>query len=135
MRRVVLLSLWLSAGVSAPAQVDGVWQTLADGLLSASSEDVALWWTHATRKIMPAQAPPERACEVLRVSAARGEFEPVQLVVRPRSALKRLQATAGPLRGPGGATIPAERVEILRVQYVNVHTAQHPGGEIRGQIH
>ncbi|MFH1719504.1 MAG: glycoside hydrolase domain-containing protein, partial [Planctomycetota bacterium] len=55
--------------------------------------------------------------------AARNEAEAAQLVVRPTAALRGLAVSAGALRGPGGATIPAKNVEVLRVRYVNVELA------------
>ena len=40
--------------------------------------------------------------------------------MQPREALTGLIATSNLLTGPDGATIPADRVEVLRVRYVNI---------------
>jgi hypothetical protein len=56
------------------------------------------------------------------MSAARDDREAVQVIVRPRQALKGLTATVGALVGPGGATISAEEIQVLRVYYHNVRT-------------
>ncbi len=56
----------------------------------------------------------------MRISAARNEAEAAQVVVRPAQALRAFTARASALVGPGGATIPAERVEVLKVRYVPV---------------
>jgi len=77
----------------------------------------AVWWCDATHKI-PKQRPlPEATSSAAGLSAARNDFEAVQVVVRPAEALKGLTASAGPLSGPDGATIPAVNVQILRVAY------------------
>ena len=83
----------------------------------------AVWWCDATHKI-PRQRPlPGATSSAAVLSAARNDFEAVQVVVRPAKDLKGLTAAAGILRGPGGTTIPAEKVKILRVAYHFVH---HP---------
>ncbi len=53
---------------------------------------------------------------------ARNEAEAAQLVIRPAAGLKGLTISAGALAGTGGAAIPKENIEILKVQYVNVTT-------------
>lgn len=111
--------------------------------LNASRDDVLLWWCDATRKVarrrpaprrvngvidgesgLPRSAdrkpPPEECGDAVYLAAARNEFEAVQLIVRPRTALAELTAAADDLHGPGGATIPASEVRLLRVRYVKV---------------
>ena len=63
-----------------------------------------------------------RASPAASLSAARNDHEAVQIVVRPQQALKQLTAAAGALSGPGGATIPAENMQVLRVYYHRVRT-------------
>jgi hypothetical protein len=83
----------------------------------------AVWWCEAAHKI-PKQRPlPETTSSAAELSAARNDFEAVQIVVRPAETLKGLTASAGPLSGPDGATIPAASVQILRVGY---HFVDHP---------
>ncbi len=83
----------------------------------------AVWWCDATHKIPRQRALPKATSPAAVLSAARNDFEAVQVVVRPTKDLKGLTAAAGILRGPAGATIPPENVKILRAAYHFVH---HP---------
>ena len=92
-------------------------------LLAAASGKAALWWCDATHKIPPRRSLPTASSPAAELAAARHDFEAVQIVVRPEKTLKGLTATAGTLAGPNGATIPADRIQILRVYY---HLVDHP---------
>lgn len=82
-----------------------------------------VWWCDATHKV-PRQRPlPAASAPAAQMSAARNDHEAVQVVVRPKSPLTKLTATAGAFAGPGGATIPAANVKVLRVFY---HFVDHP---------
>jgi hypothetical protein len=81
-----------------------------------------LWWCEAAWKIAPQRPAPSEQSAVVSLSAARNDHEAVQIVVRPRRPLKQLTAAAGALRGPGGATIAAKNIQVLRVYYHHVHT-------------
>lgn len=83
----------------------------------------AVWWCEAGWKVARNRPAPEAEAEAATLAAARGDREAVQIVVRPRESLTKLTAKATPLSGPEGATIPAERIRILRVYYHFVH---HP---------
>ena len=82
----------------------------------------AVWWCDATHKIAPQRALPAESTPAATLSAAGNDFEAVQIVVRPTEPLKGFTATAGAFTGPDGATIPAENVEILRVNYPYTHS-------------
>jgi hypothetical protein len=81
----------------------------------------AVWWCDATQKIARSRPVPEAVCQAVRLEAARHDREAVQVVVRPTDDLRGLTATASDLTGPGGATIPAERIRISQVYYHFVH--------------
>jgi hypothetical protein len=130
MKWLTIMLVWVPAGVAAMAQGEDIPLVPSAGVLPASTDEVALWWSHATRKITREQPPPARASEATYVAAAKGECEPVQLVVRPRNDLKRLRAEGGDLRTADGATIAAESIEVLRVQYVDVHTPTDKTGRV-----
>ena len=66
---------------------------------------------------------PTKSAPAARLSAAKHDYEAVQVVVHPSQTLRGLTAAAGPLAGPNGATIPARNVRILRVFY---HFVDHP---------
>ena len=88
--------------------------------LPVSNEKAALWWTLSGRKISRNRPPPKATGKDILIRAARNETEAAQLVVRPAAALRGLTAKSGALAGPGGAVIPAEKVDVLRVRYVMV---------------
>ena len=93
-------------------------------------DDVAVWWCHATRKVLPKHVPPAKKTSAARLSAAKNDHEAVQIVVSPARTLKGLTATVETLVGPDGVTIPAENVKVLRVFY---HLVEHPSDPIRGR--
>ena len=64
----------------------------------------------------------------LHAGAARGEAEAAQLVLRPDANLQQLTVAASALEGPGGARLPAEQVDLLRVGYVAVERPSDPSG-------
>jgi hypothetical protein len=70
-------------------------------------------------QVFPTSVPPGEP--EARVEAARGEWEPFQIVVHAAGgALAGVTASAGPLRGPNGATLAAPR--LYRVGYVTIAT-------------
>lgn len=77
----------------------------------------AVWWTDAVRKIPPNRAVPGKTAPAATLSAARNDYEAVQVVVYPQHGLKGLTAKATPLTGPQGAKIAAENIEVCRVYY------------------
>ena len=80
-----------------------------------------LWWCSSGWKVGRRRPAPGRQDGAMVIRAARNEVEAAQLVVRAAEPLKGLTARpAGPLTGPGGAKIPPDSVEILRVRYVRV---------------
>jgi len=88
--------------------------------LPGSSERLGLWWASSGWKISQACSLPEAAGAALTIRAARNEAEAAQLILRPAADMTLSAAVAGPLKGPGGAEIPASAVELLRVMYVTV---------------
>jgi hypothetical protein len=82
-----------------------------------------LWWCEAAHKV-PRQRPlPADCSEAVQLSAAKNDCEAAQIVVTPSEPLRGLTAKASAMSGPHGATIPADRVEVLRVYY---HFVDHP---------
>lgn len=82
-----------------------------------------LWWCGSTYKVSRTCPAPEGKGRAVRLSAARREYEPFQLVLRPKRDLKGVTVEVSPLRGPGGATLEARHISIHLVEYVFV---QHP---------
>jgi hypothetical protein len=86
-----------------------------------------LWWCEDTYKVSRERAPvrlqPGATPAPVKLSAARNEFEPVQVVLSPERDLKGLTATVTDLAGPDGARIPATDVSVCYAWYHYVH---HP---------
>ena len=88
--------------------------------LAASTEQVGLWWCDATHKVAPGRSVPAASGNAVRLSAAGNDHEAAQIVLRPASDLRELTATASPLTSKAGDTLPAGKIEILRVAYHQV---------------
>jgi hypothetical protein len=120
----LLLELSLDGDVRFRAEAEFVANDLHSAAygerLPASSDAVGLWWASSGWKIGRERPIPEAGGRTVLIRAARNEAEAAQAVVRPRRTLKAFTATPGALSGPGGASIPADRVEVLRVRYVEV---------------
>jgi len=119
LRTILSLALLLSSR-SVLAQRSDYFNARYGELLADSTEQVGLWWASSGWKISPDNALPESKGRTIVIHAARNEAEAAQLVVRPTVFLKDFTVRSGALAGPGGATIPAENVEVLKVRYVNV---------------
>jgi hypothetical protein len=89
------------------------------GYALASDDTCGLWWAEGTYKINRRCPTPERK-QPITVSAAKGEYEPFQLVLAPQRDLRNVQAKVTMLKSQGGAQIPADAVAVCRVGYVNV---------------
>ncbi len=118
------LRLRLSGGIRFEGQTEfnvaELFRTDFGERLPGSSETLAVWGASSGWKVSRTRPPPDALADALVVRAARNETECAQLVLRPSKGLRGLQAACGDLRGPAGRTIPAGRVEILRVGYVEV---------------
>ncbi len=91
-----------------PVQLDPTDFTYA---LEESPSSLPLWTTPATRKVMRADRAPEAKRSGLKLSAARNEFEPVQLVIGPASGSVTLSVA------PFSTLGAAQRVELSGVGY------------------
>ena len=64
--------------------------------------------------------------EPARISAARNEYEAVQVVIIAYDkALEDVSVSVAPLTGPDGATIPVERLALNLVEYVETRKPQY----------
>lgn len=104
------------------AMTGGTEQVFGERLL-ASNQQMALWWCTSGWKISPTRPAPKVVGSALRISAARNEVEAAQLVIFPNHEIKNFKASASELKGPKGAVITSEQIEILRVRFVPVAQA------------
>jgi hypothetical protein len=120
MLRTILCLVVLLSSQSVLAQRSDYFNTPYGELLAGSTERVGLWWASSGWKISPDKPLPETKGRTIVIRAARNEAEAAQLVVRPTVSLRNFTIRTEALTGPGGATIPAENLEVLEVRYVNV---------------
>ncbi|MDO4570961.1 MAG: DUF4091 domain-containing protein [Planctomycetia bacterium] len=92
-------------------------------LLPSGETSCAFWWCDATRKVTQGRALPKETADALQLSAARNDYESLQLVVRPESEATLTKAYLSPLQNDEGNKIAPENVEI-RAQYY--HFIQNP---------
>lgn len=100
---VMLLAICIASGLATAA--DGPWN---QGPLACYSVP-ALSSIPRMPDTLPSDA---QAGTLLRMVAAKGEFEPVSFVIAPRRDITKLELNASPLSGPGDP-IPAERTGRL----------------------
>src|SRR5664279_4398563 len=82
---VCLISLCVTSALPA-AQTNDVLNDTRGGHWLAQVKGLGLWWCESGWKVGRERALPVRPpgkAEPVRISAARGEFEPVQVVLRP----------------------------------------------------
>ncbi len=106
-----------------PIEVPDYYRTDYGQRIAGISGKAAVWWCEATRKVPRRRALPTAEGPAARLSAARHDYEAVQIVVRPTQPLRGLTATPSPLVGPSAAVIPASNVRVWRVYY---HWVDHP---------
>lgn len=95
----------------------------AYGCRLPSPSGVAVWWCEATYKVGRHRALPLATGTVVEIEAARNEYEPFQLVLRPEMTLNNLTVSVSDFMRQGngpGATIAATNVEVCLVEYVPV---------------
>ncbi|RPI31003.1 MAG: hypothetical protein EHM70_12530, partial [Chloroflexota bacterium] len=85
----------------------------------ASAGDLSIWAAPPVEKILKTQAAPSVSAP-LRIQAAKGEFEPFQLVVRSPIARSVNVSISDFVPSGGGAAIPASMVTLHRVDYVPI---------------
>lgn len=92
----------------------------------ASAAEPSVFTAPAMVKIQPGAQP--RPLLPARIEAARNEFEAFQIVIHGGDrGVTGLSARAGPLTGPGGATVPASSIWLYRQDLLEV---TRPSGTI-----
>ena len=89
-------------------------------LLSVPDARGAVWWTSSGWKIPAGRGLPEKSGAALLISAAQGESEAAQLVIRPEVDITNVNVAASDLKGLDGAEIDAKNIDLLRVYYHDV---------------
>ena len=98
-----------------------------------SPSGIAVWWCEATYKVGRQRALPAETSATVNIEAARNEYEPFQIVLRPDIPLSNLVVTVSDFVRQGGgpaARIAATNVEICTVEYVPVTEPSDNSGAI-----
>jgi hypothetical protein len=114
---LALLSPPLRAGEAGPAGY---------GYLVRAGAPCSVWWAEGAYKVMRDDPVPAVEQGVVRISAARNEYEPFLVVLRPSTPLDDVRVSAGPLAGEKGALLPAANISVRHVEYVRVTTPTDP---------
>ena len=69
-------------------------------IAEVGAEGLAVWWCPATHKVARQRAVPQRSSAAAELSAAKNDFEAVQIVLHPEHDVKGLTARASDLLGP-----------------------------------
>ena len=89
------------------------------GELIMQDEDLSIWWCKGAYKVMRDTPLPEKSGGMVNISAAKNEYEPFQLVIRPGSRIENLRISAGNLVN-GENIISHNNLQIRKVEYVKV---------------
>jgi beta-glucanase (GH16 family) len=95
-----------------------------------------VWTTHALANVFRDALPPPDAPDAIRLTAARGETEAAQIVVRVRgSCLDSVGAAPSPLRDRRGRTLSANAARADWVGYVHLtrNSDSTPAAELAGR--
>lgn len=108
------------------------WRPAPTGRVLAGTEWASIWEASATCKVLPGDSAPKQRGDAVRISAARNDFEPYQIVITPGRDLKSLRVRVGDLRGPGvlsssDVTVRvAETVPVTIPSSVDVTAGDYP---------
>ncbi len=81
----------------------------------------SIWWAEGTYKVFRETGVPEEKSEAIKISAAGNEYEPFQLVLRPKVEVPEVNfVEVSDFRNGSGDTISQENVEVNTVEYVKV---------------
>jgi len=110
-----LLSLSIPIRAAGPG-------TAGYGYLVQNEPPCAVWWAEGAYKVMKDDPVPTAAGATVKIAAARNEYEPFLVVIRPERALNSVRAAASQLLNAKGGTIGAENFSFCHVEYVKVTT-------------
>ncbi|MEJ5237304.1 MAG: DUF4091 domain-containing protein [Limisphaera sp.] len=91
------------------------------GVPLAATGPLDLWWCESGWKIGRDRPPPTGPVRPVQVALARGEYEPVQLVLRPRQSMVLQRVLVAPMRSSESGALEQLLHRIHEVAYVKVH--------------
>ena len=110
-----------------PFHVPILYQANYGEIVSQDSTLATVWWADSTRKISRQQVPPTNQTSLIRLSTAKNEHEPFQLVIRPKYRLSQVTVACSNFVSDQNDLIEANRVQINKVDYVLV---RHPSDSV-----
>jgi len=96
--------------------------TRPESAVLASDDKLTLWRTSADAVVAETEQPPTERTDGLKLSLARGETEPLHLVISAKEPMKNVSVRGSALRW-GDNVIPAERVRVRYAGYVRIRPA------------
>jgi len=99
------------------------------GYLIQGGPPCAVWWAEGAYKVMRDDPVPAVEQGVVRIAAARNEYEPFLLMLRPMTRLDGVRVAAGPLTNEKGGAIRAADMTVCHVGYVKVTTPTDAAGK------
>jgi len=100
------------------------------GYALPSDPNCPLWWCEGPYKVSRTRPVPTAQKPAIEVAAARHDYEPFQLVLRPKAELKNLRVQVSALKC-GEATLAPEHIRVERVEYLRVARPTDAAG-VRG---
>lgn len=122
-RRNLVFGLVIAIGVlSGPGPAAGAAGPAAPGYgyLVRGGPPCAVWWAEGAYKVMRDDPVAVAVQGLVRLAAARNEYEPFLLVIRPSVRMDAVRVAAGVLTGERGGTIAAADISVRHVEYVKV---------------
>ncbi len=92
------------------------------GYVFSADKNATVWWAEGTYKIFKAQKIPSAKSAAVKISCAKNEYEPFQLVIHTAQDLKGIKISIVDLANKKGGVISKENIAINRVGYVNIET-------------
>ncbi len=86
------------------------------------AEDCAVWWCDGTYKVGRERSVPVATNQAVSIAAARNEYEPFQLILRPQTGLSNVSIAMTDFISSdlAGARISSTNVEVCLVDYVSL---------------
>ncbi|HUU30343.1 MAG TPA: glycoside hydrolase domain-containing protein [archaeon] len=92
------------------------------GYLIEDNPLCSIWWAEGAYKIMKDDPVPTQKKEQVYLQCAANEYEPFQLVLRPKKRMDNLRIRISALEGAGGLRIFPDDISVSHVEYVTVTT-------------
>lgn len=113
---IILAVLWGIVLSPIPARPE----TAGYGYLVQNGPPCAVWWAEGAYKVMKDDPVPAAKGGIVRIAAARNEYEPFLVVLAPEARLDGVRVAAGTLINDKGGVIAASAISVCHVEYVKV---------------